>query len=230
MITKQSKAEICKHMSALEDQTPHRPVCLGLADLQALSRGWPCLNYNLATFKLIDKMSLGAGAEKVEGPIVQKRSVALEATMATKRAPTTQRNLRLQCLEAGGTARIGAMGHLRPQHPKHPQWKRRTCMPKLSLKASRMMKTISQQKVGKHYSSSDPVLEWHDQEFPALLLPRPRQSESYSWKSSRANKLKPRFGEVKRTRVDETEAYLTEAGKGGQVYPLVQKDRTPRLE
>ena len=29
-------------------------------------------------------MSLGAGAEKVEGPIVQKRSVALEATMANQ--------------------------------------------------------------------------------------------------------------------------------------------------
>ena len=65
-------------------------------------------------------MSLGAGAEKVLGPIVQKGSIALEATMATKQAPTTQRNLRLQCLEAGGTARIGAMGPLRPQHLKHP--------------------------------------------------------------------------------------------------------------
>ena len=35
-------------------------------------------------------MSLGAGASKVEGPIAQKGSLALEVTMATKRAPTTQ--------------------------------------------------------------------------------------------------------------------------------------------
>ena len=38
----------------------------------------------------MDKMSLGAGASKVEGPIAQKGSLALEVTMATKRAPTTQ--------------------------------------------------------------------------------------------------------------------------------------------
>ena len=38
----------------------------------------------------MDKMSLGAGASKVEGPIAQKESLALEVTMATKRAPTTQ--------------------------------------------------------------------------------------------------------------------------------------------
>ena len=32
MITKQSKAEICQHMLALEEckATPHRPECLGL--------------------------------------------------------------------------------------------------------------------------------------------------------------------------------------------------------
>ena len=35
-------------------------------------------------------MSLGAGALKVEGPIAQKGSLALEVTMATKRALTTQ--------------------------------------------------------------------------------------------------------------------------------------------
>ena len=35
-------------------------------------------------------MSLGAGALKVEGPIAQNGSIALEVTMATKRAPTTQ--------------------------------------------------------------------------------------------------------------------------------------------
>ena len=35
-------------------------------------------------------MSLGAGALKVEGPIARKGSLALEVTMATKRAPTTQ--------------------------------------------------------------------------------------------------------------------------------------------
>ena len=35
-------------------------------------------------------MSLGAGAQKVKGPIVQKGSIALEVTMTTKRAPTTQ--------------------------------------------------------------------------------------------------------------------------------------------
>ena len=33
--------------------------------------------------KLIDKMSLGVGALKVEGPIAQKGSLALEVTMAT---------------------------------------------------------------------------------------------------------------------------------------------------
>ena len=36
-------------------------------------------------------MSLGAGALKVEEPIAQKGSLALEVTMATKRAPTTQK-------------------------------------------------------------------------------------------------------------------------------------------
>ena len=35
-------------------------------------------------------MSLGAGALKVEGPIAQKGSLALEVAMATKQAPTTQ--------------------------------------------------------------------------------------------------------------------------------------------
>ena len=40
--------------------------------------------------KLIDKINLGAGALKVEGPIAQKGSLALEVTMATKRVPTTQ--------------------------------------------------------------------------------------------------------------------------------------------
>ena len=35
-------------------------------------------------------MSLGAGALKVEGPIARKGSIALEITMATKRAPTTR--------------------------------------------------------------------------------------------------------------------------------------------
>ena len=44
----------------------------------------------LQYFKLIDEMSLGAGAVKVEGPMVQKRSIALEVTMPTKRAPTIQ--------------------------------------------------------------------------------------------------------------------------------------------
>ena len=34
-------------------------------------------------------MSLGAGALKVERPIVKKGSLALDVTMATKRAPTT---------------------------------------------------------------------------------------------------------------------------------------------
>ena len=34
-------------------------------------------------------MSLGASALKVEEPIAQKGSLALEVTMATKRAPTT---------------------------------------------------------------------------------------------------------------------------------------------
>ena len=39
-----------------------------------------------ALVKLIDKMSLGAGALKVEGPIAQKGSLTLKITMATKRA------------------------------------------------------------------------------------------------------------------------------------------------
>ena len=34
-------------------------------------------------------MSLGAGALKVEGPIMQKGSIVLEVAMATKRAPPT---------------------------------------------------------------------------------------------------------------------------------------------
>ena len=46
--------------------------------------------YQITEVKLIDKMSLGVGASKVEGPIAQKGSLALEVTMATKRAPTTQ--------------------------------------------------------------------------------------------------------------------------------------------
>ena len=44
---------------------------------------------SLSSFQLIDKMSLGAGALKVEGPVAQKGSIALEETMATKQAPTT---------------------------------------------------------------------------------------------------------------------------------------------
>ena len=40
--------------------------------------------------KLIDKMRLGVGALKVEGPIAQKGNIALEVTMATKRAPTSR--------------------------------------------------------------------------------------------------------------------------------------------
>ena len=39
--------------------------------------------------KLFHKMSSGVGALKVEGPIVQKGSIALEVTMATKQ-PTSQ--------------------------------------------------------------------------------------------------------------------------------------------
>lgn len=46
-------------------------------------------NYNLATFILIDKMNLGEGALKVEGPIAQKGSITLEVTVATKKMPTT---------------------------------------------------------------------------------------------------------------------------------------------
>ena len=38
----------------------------------------------------MDKMRLGVGALKVEGLIAQKGSIALEVTMATKRAPTTR--------------------------------------------------------------------------------------------------------------------------------------------
>ena len=40
--------------------------------------------------KLIDKMSLGAGALNVKRPVAQKGSMALEEAMATKRAPTTR--------------------------------------------------------------------------------------------------------------------------------------------
>ena len=43
-----------------------------------------------STVKLIDEMSLGEDALKVEGPIAQKGSIALEVTMATKRVPTTR--------------------------------------------------------------------------------------------------------------------------------------------
>ena len=39
--------------------------------------------------KLVDKMSLGAGALKVEGPVAQEGRIALEITMATKQVPTT---------------------------------------------------------------------------------------------------------------------------------------------
>ena len=35
-------------------------------------------------------MSLGVGAQKVEGPIAQKGSIALEVTIATKQTPTTR--------------------------------------------------------------------------------------------------------------------------------------------
>ena len=42
-----------------------------------------CTRGGKNTIKLIDKMSLGAGALKVEGPIEQKGSIALEVTMAT---------------------------------------------------------------------------------------------------------------------------------------------------
>ena len=45
---------------------------------------------SLFQIKLIDKMSLGVGAQKVEGPIAQKLSIALEVTMATKQTPTTR--------------------------------------------------------------------------------------------------------------------------------------------
>ena len=38
---------------------------------------------------MLHSTTLGAGALKVEGPIVQKRSIALEVTMATRQAPTT---------------------------------------------------------------------------------------------------------------------------------------------
>ena len=41
-------------------------------------------------FKLINNMSFGAGALKVEGPIVQKGSLAFEVTMATKRVQLSQ--------------------------------------------------------------------------------------------------------------------------------------------
>ena len=37
--------------------------------------------------KPINKMHLGAGALKVEGPIVQKESIALEVTMASECQP-----------------------------------------------------------------------------------------------------------------------------------------------
>ena len=52
------------------------------------------LNFRIRMFlksaaNLIEKMSLGADVLKVEGPIVQKGSIALEVTMATKWAPTT---------------------------------------------------------------------------------------------------------------------------------------------
>ena len=39
---------------------------------------------------MLHSTTLGAGALKVEGPIVQKGSIALEVTMATKQASTTR--------------------------------------------------------------------------------------------------------------------------------------------
>ena len=83
--------------------------------------------------------------------------------MATKRAPTTQQNLRTQCLEAGRTARMGAMGPPRPPTPQalpHPQRQRRTCIPESSLKASRMMKTGSQQKASGLKLAGYGALQW----------------------------------------------------------------------
>ena len=57
-------------------------------------------------------MSLGAGALKVEGPIAQNGSIALEVTMATKRAPTPKKE----------APREWVPWDLRdPQHPKHPE-------------------------------------------------------------------------------------------------------------
>lgn len=40
--------------------------------------------------KVIVKVRLGADAYKVEGPIAQKGSLALEVTMATRQVPTTR--------------------------------------------------------------------------------------------------------------------------------------------
>ena len=39
---------------------------------------------------MLHSTTLGAGALKVEGPIVVKETIALEVTMATKQAPTTR--------------------------------------------------------------------------------------------------------------------------------------------
>ena len=55
-------------------------------------------------------MSLGAGALKVEGPIAQKRSLALEVTMATKQAPTTPRKPPTQMLGGRRDRENGSRG------------------------------------------------------------------------------------------------------------------------
>ena len=54
------------------------------------SNPWNFITRSDPVIKLIDKMSLGAGALKVEWPIVRKGRIALELAMATKRAPTTR--------------------------------------------------------------------------------------------------------------------------------------------
>ena len=65
-------------------------------------------------------MSLGAGALKVEGPIAQNGSIALEVTMATKRAPTPKNTSDPGVWRPEGTARMGAMGPPRPPTPQAP--------------------------------------------------------------------------------------------------------------
>ena len=60
------------------------------SSLQALEVEFCINNANIYPIKFINKMRLEAGALKVKRLIAKKGSIALEVSMGTKRAPTTQ--------------------------------------------------------------------------------------------------------------------------------------------